>query len=91
MSIQRAFYFLLRRKRAYRRVFGAGDSDTDMVLRDLAKFCRAHEIPATKDPVVLAMFNGRREVWLRVQQHLQLTDDDLWKLYGFLVLAKEER
>lgn len=25
--------------------------------------------------------DGRREVFLRIQQHLQLSDDDLWSLY----------
>jgi len=25
--------------------------------------------------------DGRREVWLRIQQHLQLSEDALWKLY----------
>jgi hypothetical protein len=25
---------------------------------------------------------GRREVWLRIQAHLRLTDEELWRLYG---------
>ena len=29
-----------------------------------------------------AVIQGRREVWLRIQNHLQLTPDQLWELYS---------
>lgn len=72
--------FLFSRQRAYRLVF-AGPVAED-VLRDLAVFCRAHETAFHPDPRVHAVLEGRREVWLRIQKHLNLSQDDLWKLYG---------
>jgi hypothetical protein len=52
-----------------------------MVLEDLAKFCRAHESTFHAEERVAGRLDGRREVWLRIQQHLQLSEDALWKLY----------
>lgn len=52
------------------------------VLADLAKFCRANQSTFHADPRVHAVAEGRREVWLRITQHLNLTDDQLWRMYG---------
>lgn len=54
----------------------------DVVLRDLARFCRAHESTFHVDPRAHAVAEGRREVWLRIQNHLKLTPDELWALYS---------
>jgi hypothetical protein len=54
------------------------------VLRDLAKFCRAHETTASPSDRDTYIKEGRREVWLRIQQHLRLTDEQLWELFGGL-------
>jgi hypothetical protein len=70
--------FLRGRAGAYRRVFAPADQDAQLVLRDLAKFCRAHESTACSD----ARLDGRREVWLRLQHHLNLDTETLWKIYG---------
>jgi len=76
----RAWEFLRGRKHQYRTVF---DSPLGQeVLADLMRFCRAHESTFHTDPRVAATLDGRREVWLRIQHHLRLTDDQLWKLYG---------
>lgn len=74
--------FLSGRRLSYARLFDEQNQDAQVVLRDLAKFCRAHASTAHTDPAVAALMEGRREVWLRIQHHLQLTDDQLWKLYG---------
>jgi hypothetical protein len=52
------------------------------VLKDLARFCRAHESTFDADPRVQANLDGRREVWLRLAHHLQLTPEQLWELYS---------
>jgi hypothetical protein len=52
------------------------------VLRDLAKFCRAHETTFNPDPRAHALAEGRREVFLRIANHMNLTEDELWELYG---------
>ena len=77
--VERAKQFLFGRQTAYRAVFNGPMSD--VVLVDLAKFCRANESTHHPDPHVADMLAGRREVFLRIQQHLKLSSDDLWKLY----------
>jgi hypothetical protein len=51
------------------------------VLKDLARFCKANESCFQADPRAHAVAEGRREVWLRIQKNLQLTDEQLWALY----------
>jgi len=69
--------FLRSRRHQYIRTF---DSESGKaVLADLAKFCRAHE--STYHPQFSDQLDGRREVWLRIQQHINLTDAQLWELY----------
>lgn len=80
--VERTKLFLTNRKRAYCRVFDVADNDAVAVLRDLAKFCRAHESTAHPDPRMAARLDGRREVFLRIAQHMHLDDDTLWRLYG---------
>lgn len=78
--IEAAQRFLHRRRQAYIQTFlnPVGEE----VLEDLARFCRAHESTFNADPRAHAVAEGRREVWLRIQKHLKLTDDQLWNLYG---------
>lgn len=80
--LRRAREFLLHRAGAYRRAFSLESRDAQWVLADLAKFCRAHATTFHADARLQAQLEGRREVWLRLQHHLQLTDDQLWLLYG---------
>jgi hypothetical protein len=79
--LEQARQFLLDRRADYRAVFVPGPS-TDRVLKDLAKFCRAHTSTFHPDHSVSDRLDGRREVFLRISHNLQLTDDDLWALYG---------
>lgn len=77
----RTMAFLRRRQTAYRAVFTPDNVYTEEVLRDLAKFCRAHESTFHAEHTVSDRLDGRREVWLRLQQHLRLSDEELWKLF----------
>lgn len=79
MSIEKLKDNLRDRQRAYQVTFSneAGKA----ILRDLAKFCRAHQPTFHADPRVHAALDGRREVWLRIEQHLKLSDEDIWNLY----------
>lgn len=52
------------------------------VLADLATFCRANESAFHPDPRIHAVLEGRREVFLRIQQHLKLSDEELFEIYG---------
>lgn len=78
--LAKAQEWLFVRQTAYLKIFAGPYSD--YVLRDLAKFCRAHQSTFHPDSHVAARLDGRREVWLRIQQHLQLDDEALWKLLG---------
>lgn len=68
--------------RYYRRLF-AGDA-AKMVLADLAEFCNVHRPTArvspqggTVDPIAMAIAEGRREVFLRIQAMLNLTNEEV--------------
>lgn len=72
--------YISRRRTAYVKVFAGPFGDE--VLEDLAKFCRANETAFHPDPRVHAALEGRREVFLRIARHLQLTDEQLWALHA---------
>lgn len=69
---------LLVRQRNYQTVFKGPVGEK--VLQDLAEFCRANTSTFHADPRLHAVLEGRREVWLRIQEHLQLDSEQLWKL-----------
>ncbi len=77
---QRIAEFIGQRKRAYKHCFNAPAGKT--VLADLARFCRAGETCFDPDPRVHAALEGRREVWLRIMQHLNIPIEELARLYG---------
>jgi hypothetical protein len=52
------------------------------VLEDLAKFCRAHETTFNPDSRLNAVLEGRREVWLRIQNYLELSLDEIYDLHN---------
>ena len=63
-------------KTAYQIAFGAGVA-SGAVLADLGRFCRADEPCWSEDQRHHARFEGRREVWLRIQNQLKLPSEDL--------------
>ena len=74
--------FLASRANAYKRIFPLENQDAQLVLKDLMKFCRAMESTYAPDPRDAARLDGRREVFLRISQHLHLSHDQLWALVG---------
>lgn len=76
---QRALDFLRLRKRAYQLAFP--DPKNSEVLKDLARFCRANATCYDDNDRRHAIAEGRREVWLRIQQHLDLQPDQLYEIY----------
>jgi hypothetical protein len=81
---------IFRRRQAYRAVFGQGGDlgkSTQIVLADLHAFCRAGQSTAVHshiagkiDPLATMIAEGRREVWLRIIQHLNVSDADLHRI-----------
>lgn len=79
--------YVSERKLAYERVFGDDDpSNPDMskkmVRDDLARFCREFSSTFHPDARVAANLDGRREVVLRIRDHLVLSLDELISKYG---------
>lgn len=81
---------LRKRKYAYRRLFLGDDGlspDGEIVLADLAKFCRAtastavvNPVSRSVDPIASAKADGRREVWLRIMAHLHIDERVVFNL-----------
>lgn len=84
--IEQAKQFISSRRRAYKYVFSEDNQFSRDVLSDLARFCRADRSCFHTDSRVHAVLEGRREVWLRITQHLNLSEDELLRLYS----AKEK-
>jgi hypothetical protein len=77
-------------RKAYLVAFGnyAGQS----VLFDLARYCRAQEscvVPGDHDRTLL--LEGRREVWLRITDHLRLQPEQLYALYASQNFNEEKK
>lgn len=69
----------LVRRRAYRAAFD--NPEGRKVLADLRRFCRASVPTADVNNVhTTYLLEGRREVFLRILSHLNLTEDDVFKL-----------
>jgi hypothetical protein len=80
--LEKAKDLLFVRQRNYQEAFNPNTPGGAAVLKDLARFCRAHETTFNADPRIHAVLEGRREVWLRIQHHLKLDSEKLWELYG---------
>lgn len=74
---------IMLRSRSYKRVFmpaGVLDRDAEIVLADLRELCFGNSTTFHADPNVAARRQGRREVWLRITQHLNLDEERVQKL-----------
>ena len=76
-------------KRAYQLAFGT--SAGKAVLDDLSVFCFATRSTFDADPRVHAAWEGRREVFLRIAQMLNVPSTDLYQTYfGRLYQGEDE-
>lgn len=74
-GLQQLLGWCRERKRSYQLAFRSPAGAE--VLEDLAKFCRAFEPTFHEDARLHALLEGRREVWLRIQEWLDLTPEEL--------------
>jgi hypothetical protein len=72
--------FLADRQRAYLVTFNGEFAKA--VLADLEAFCRARQSTFRTDAREHALLEGRREVFLRLEDHLRLNLDELIAKYG---------
>lgn len=80
MTHDEALKYWAEMKTAYQLAFGSPAGRT--VLQDLKPFCRAREtcvVPGDRDKTLV--LEGRREVYLRVQDILDLTPEQLVELF----------
>lgn len=85
--IQRMF----RKRQAFRRMFlsddGSLNQDAQVVMTELRRFCRATTSTAMVsprtgeiDPIAMAIAEGRREVFNRINEYLHLDDRTIQNL-----------
>lgn len=80
-KIERQKNYLRNRQAAYQKVF-AGNNDLKEVMEDLTRFCRGNSSCFDPDARVHSVFEGRREVYLRIKDHLELSFEELWLKYA---------
>lgn len=77
-------------KRAYQLVFSTPAGEA--VLADMSPFCRAREtcvVPGDRDRTWV--LEGRREVYLRIRDYLELTPEQLVERYTQKLPIPQER
>lgn len=74
--------FLGLRKKSYQSIFGPSGAIGSDAMKDLAKFCYAAKSTAVPNRDLSMVLQGRREVWLRISEHLHLEPEELSTLYG---------
>jgi hypothetical protein len=77
--------FMEARRLAYAAVFVHGGStpeQRELVRRDLKKFCRAEVSTYATDARDHAMLEGRRDTWLRIENHATKSLDELLAIYN---------
>jgi hypothetical protein len=62
----------------------------DLMLGDLARFCRVIDTPFGTTPEETARYVGRLEVFRRITQHVYLPMDELYRLYTTTTGPTEE-
>ena len=77
--LDRARQFLATRRSAYQQTFRGPLSD--IVLKDLAGYCAANFTTFRNTDRESVLAEGRRQVWLRIANHLNLSEDALWNIY----------
>lgn len=78
---------MIDRKDAYIRMMKG--TNKAAAVEDLKHFCRADISTFHPDPNVAAYQAGRRDVWLHIQKHLNLTPDQLLHEMGEKIPAPE--
>lgn len=90
VTVSRIYKDLFRRlvvpdSRLYRWLFGDGPGGMrrvgELVLSDLAEFCHADKPTIfNSDPLIMARQEGRREVFVRIQNFLNLDESAVRKI-----------
>lgn len=74
--------FFVTRKQAYQNVFNPESEMVKKVMKDLIPFCRFDRTAFHADARAHAILEGRREVMLRIKDHVNMTMDEFLLKYG---------
>jgi hypothetical protein len=77
-NIRKKIFF--RRFDAYKRLFNLDNRDAEVVLSDLRQFCRPTGSIFSNDPLEMALMEGRRQVFLRIEEMTALERQDIYHL-----------
>lgn len=69
------------RRQGYQLTFGVGNQMADIVLADLARFCRAGKSAFDPNPQIHALISGRQEVYTRIADHINMSEVELYDLF----------
>jgi hypothetical protein len=89
--VAKAWDFIRGRKTAYQLVFNRTSPAVSVVLADLSNFCRANGSVFHPDQRMTDVLIGRQEVFRRIQDHLNLSSQDLYRLAAGQQLNLEEK
>jgi hypothetical protein len=70
---------LTTRQSAYRQTF-TGEGAPKIVMADLARFCFANKTTFHTNARMEGQLEGRREVWLRINAIMNLSEEELFDL-----------
>lgn len=90
-TIQAVKAMFQKKRLAYVRTFNMDNADAKIVLKDLARFCRGHESTYHADPRLNLVLEGRKEVWLRIQNYLNLGPEELYQLHRVKEMTQGEK
>jgi hypothetical protein len=90
LTLSKLLAFLGQRSAAYRTLFNPNTPWGKAVLADLANFCRASASTWDDNPSKRDVLIGRREVWLRIQDHLRLTPEQLAEIFSVPTTPNQE-
>jgi hypothetical protein len=80
-SEQAALDLIRLRKQAYAHVFKEDDRFVQVVLADLGRFGRANQSTFHIDQRMNDVLTGRREIVLRIADHMGLDERELYEKY----------
>ncbi len=78
MRLDQYKHLLARRQQAYQQVLRGPQAE--IVIADLAQFCRALESTFDIEPLKTANMEGRREVFLRIFENLHMSLEELLEI-----------
>ena len=72
--------FFRRRRSAYKELLDPVDKRAEIILADLKRYCRGGVTTFSKDPYEAAFLAGRQDVFNRIVNFTNLTNEQIAKL-----------